>query len=64
MIRFVRIGIAMILAAALVGQLQRVLGLHDVAWGLGDAASIAVALLLASLADRELFYGAPPKRHR
>jgi len=26
--------------------------------------SIAIALLLASLADRERFYGTPPKRQR
>jgi hypothetical protein len=64
MIRFVRIGSAIIAAAAAVGFAQRELGLQDFAWGLGDAVSIAVGLLLASLADREFFYGTPPKRQR
>jgi hypothetical protein len=64
MIRFVRILLAMVASAALVGQVQRMLGLHDVAWGLGNAAAIGIALVLASFADREFFYGTPPKRHR
>lgn len=64
MIRFVRIGLAIIAAAAVVGFAQRELGLQDFAWGLGDGVSIAIALLLASLSDREFFYGTPPKRPR
>jgi hypothetical protein len=64
MIRFVRIAMAIVAAAAVTGFAQRELGLQGVAWGLGDAVSIGIALLLASLADRELFYGTPPKRHR
>jgi len=64
MIRFVRIALAIVAAAAAVGFVQRELGLQGIAWGLGDAVSIAIALLLASLADRELFYGRPRKRQR
>jgi hypothetical protein len=64
MIRFVRIALAIVVAGAAVGLAQRELGLQGVAWGLGDAVSIAIALLLASLADRERFYGPSPKRHR
>jgi len=64
MIRFVRIGLAIVAAAAAVGFVQRELGLQGFAWGLGDVISIAIAMLLASLADREHFYGTPPKRHR
>jgi hypothetical protein len=64
MIRFVRIGLAIVAAAAAVGFVQRELGLQGFAWGLGDAVSIAIALLLASLADREHFYGTSAKRQR
>jgi len=64
MIRFVRIGFAIIAAAAVVGWTGRALGLEDVAGVLGDAIFIAIALLRASLSDREFFYGTPPERHR
>jgi len=64
MIRFVRIVLAMVAATLVVGTVERLLGLQDFAWGLGNALSIAIALLLASLADRERFYGVPPKRQR
>jgi hypothetical protein len=64
MIRFVRIALAIIVAAAAVGFVQRELGLQGFAWGLGDVVSITIAMLLASLADREGFYGPRPKRHR
>jgi hypothetical protein len=56
MIRVVRIAFGFIAAAAGVGWVQRALDLQDVAGGLGDAAFIAIALLLASLADREFFW--------
>ena len=56
MIRFVRIALGFIAAAAAVGWVQRALDLQDFAGGLGDAAFIAIALLLASLADREFFW--------
>jgi hypothetical protein len=64
MIRFVRISLAIVAAGVAVGFVQREFGLEDAAWGLGNAASIAIGLLLAGLADRERFYGASPKRHR
>jgi hypothetical protein len=64
MIRFVRTALAIVAAGVAVGLAQRELGLQGIAWGLGDGVSIAIALLLASLADRERFYGIPPKRHR
>jgi hypothetical protein len=56
MIRFVRIALGFVASAAVVGWVQRALDLQDVAGGLGDAAFIAIALLLASLADREFFW--------
>lgn len=56
MIRVVRIAFGFIAAAAIVDWVQRALDLQDVAGGLGDAAFIAIALLLASLADREFFW--------
>lgn len=56
MIRFVRISLGFVAAAAVVGWLQRALDLQDVAGGLGDAAFMAIALLLASLSDREFFW--------
>ena len=55
MIRFVRIPLGFLAAAAAVGWVQRALDLQDFAGGLGDATFIAIALLLASLADREFF---------
>jgi len=56
MIRFVRIILGFVAAAAIVGWAQRALDLQDFAGGLGDAAFIAIGLLLASLADREFFW--------
>jgi hypothetical protein len=56
MIRFVRIILGFVAAAAAVGWVQRALDLHDVAGGLGNAAFILVALLLGSLADRDFFW--------
>ena len=64
MIRFVRIGLAILASVVAVGLVQRELGLQGFAWGLGDVVSVAIAMLLAGLADRELFYGTPPKRQR
>ncbi|HWA55516.1 MAG TPA: hypothetical protein VG816_15205 [Solirubrobacterales bacterium] len=64
MIRFVRIGLAVLASVVVVGLVQRELGLQGFAWGLGDVVSITIAMLLASLADREAFYGPRPKRHR
>lgn len=64
MIRFVRIVVGFVAAAALVAWFQRTLGLEDVAGVLGDAVFITIAMLLASLSDREFFYGTPPERHR
>lgn len=64
MIRFVRIALAVVVAGVTVSFASRELGLQDFAWGLGEAVTIAIALLLASLADRERFYGTQPKRHR
>jgi hypothetical protein len=56
MIRFVRIALGFIAAAAAVGWVQRALDLQDFAGSVGDAAFIAIGLLLASLADREFFW--------
>lgn len=64
MIRFVRILLGIFVAATAVGLARRALGLEGVAGILGDAVFIAIALLLASLSDREFFYGPLPKRHR
>jgi len=62
--RFVRIAVGFVAAAAVVGWIQRALGIQDVAGALGDAFFITIGMLLASLADREFFYGTPPKRQR
>jgi len=56
MIRFVRITVGFVAAAAVVGWIQQALGLQDVAGVLGEAAFMAIALLLASLSDREFFW--------
>jgi hypothetical protein len=56
MTRFVRIAVGFVVAAAIVGWVQRALGLEDIAGDLGDAVFIAIALLLASLSDREFFW--------
>jgi hypothetical protein len=62
MIRFVRIMLGIVAAAAIVGWTQRALGLENVAGALGEAIFTAIALLVASLSDREFFYGTSPKR--
>jgi hypothetical protein len=54
--RFVRITFGFVASAAVVGWVQRALDLQDVAGGLGNAVFIGIALLLASLADREFFW--------
>ena len=64
MIRFVRIGLAVLASVVAVGFVQRELGLQGFAWGLGDVVSVAIAMLLAGLSDREHFYGTEPKRQR
>ena len=56
MIRFVRIGIGFVASAAVVGWVQRTLGLQDFAGIFGNAVFLAVGLLLASLSDREFFW--------
>lgn len=56
MIRFVRISAGFIASAAVVGWAQRALGLQDFAGVFGNAAFLAVGLLLASLSDREFFW--------
>lgn len=56
MIRFVRIGIGFVVSAALVGWVQRVLGLQDFAGIFGNAVFLTIGLLLASLSDREFFW--------
>jgi hypothetical protein len=56
MIRFVRIAIGFVAAAAVVGWVQRALGLQDFAGVFGDAIFIGIALLLASFSDREFFW--------
>jgi len=63
MIRFVRICLGIFVAAAVVAMAQRALGLEGFAGLPGEALFTAIALLLASLSDREFFYGTPP-RHR
>jgi hypothetical protein len=40
------------------------LGLEGFAGVPGEASFTAIALLLASLSDREFFYGTPPKHRR
>lgn len=64
MIRFVRILFGIVAAAAAVAWVQRALGLEGFAGAPGEAFFTAIALLLASLADREFFYGTPPKHRR
>jgi hypothetical protein len=54
--------LGIVAAAAIVGWTQRALGLENVAGALGEAIFTAIALLLASLSDREFFYGTSPKR--
>jgi hypothetical protein len=56
MIRFVRIVLGFVASAAVVGWVERALGLQDFAGIFGDAVFIGVALLLASLSDREFFW--------
>jgi hypothetical protein len=64
MIRFVRIIFGIVAAAAAVAWAQRALGLEGFAGLPGEAFFTAIALLLASLSDREFFYGTPPKHRR
>lgn len=64
MIRFVRIFFGIAAAAAIVALAQRALGLEGFAGAPGEAFFTAIALLLASLADREFFYGKPTKHRR
>ena len=56
MIRFVRIALGFVASAAVVGWAQRALDLQDFAGIFGDAVFIGIALLLASLSDREFFW--------
>jgi len=56
MIRFVRIVFGFVASAAVVGWAERALGLQDFAGIFGDAVFIGIALLLASLSDREFFW--------
>jgi hypothetical protein len=64
MIRFVCIFFGIVAAAAIVAWTQRALGLEGFAGAPREAFFTAIALLLASLSDREFFYGTPSKRRR
>jgi hypothetical protein len=64
MFRFVRVALATIASAVGVGLFQRWLDLQGFAWGLGDVAFLLIAMLLASLSDRELFWAVPRRRRR
>lgn len=64
MIRFVRIALGIVAASVVVGLARQALELQHFAGIFGDAVFIGIALLLASLSDRESFYGTPPKRQR
>ena len=64
MIRFVRIALGIVAASAAVGLARQTLDLQHFAGIFGDAIFIGIALLLASLSDREFFYGVPPKPYR
>lgn len=64
MLRFLRIALATVASAVGVGLFQRLLDLQGLAWGLGDVGFLLVAMLLASLSDRELFWAIPPKHRR
>lgn len=64
MIRFVRISLGIVAASVVVGLARQALELQHFAGIFGDAVFIGIALLLASLSDRESFYGTPPKPHR
>jgi hypothetical protein len=64
MLRFIRVALATLAAAVGVGLFQRWLDLQGLAWGLGDVGFLLVAMFLASLSDRELFWAVPPKKNR
>lgn len=64
MLRFVRVAIATIASAVGVALLQRWLDLQGLAWGLGDVGFLLIAMFLASLSDRELFWAVTPKKNR
>jgi hypothetical protein len=64
MIRFVRIALGIVAASVVVGLVRQALDLQHVAGIFGDAVFIGIGLLLASLSDREFFYGMPSKPYR
>lgn len=64
MIRFVRIALGIVAASAIVGLTRQALDLQHFAGIFGDAVFIVIALLLASLSDRQFFYGMPSRPYR
>ena len=64
MIRFVRIALGIVAASMVVGLARQALDLQHFAGVFGDAVFIGIGLLLASLSDREFFYGMPSKPYR
>ena len=64
MIRFVRITVGVVAASAVVGLARQALDLQHFAGIFGDAVFIGIALLLASLSDRESFYGISSRPYR
>jgi len=62
--RFVRIATATVVAALAMGSIGRALDLDGFADEIASIFFIVATMFLASLSDRELFWGAEPKRRR
>ena len=63
-LRFARITAAIVVASIVMGAINRAIGLDGLDGEIANLFFLVAAMLLASLSDRELFWGLPPKHER